>query len=775
MSPNKVQNEELQIDMKKWFFKLLSYWWLFGLSLALAISGAYLYLRYSVFQYEAKATLLIKTGNMGLSEERILVQDQGLIGGSKTMTNEIEILKSKNLMRKVADRLQINVEYFKIGRIKDLELYHRTPILLDSFHLHKKDTTVLLFVDFIDRKRFDLAFSEEEEKRSYQYGVPIRNQFGYFLLNTPDSIDASNPKGNYRIHISPLKGIANGYKSKLKVRQVGDQWSSNVLELGLRDPVAVKAEDILNTLVQVYNEEEINDENQVLRNTLDFIDKRLVNLERELDDAEQRIQNFKQQNAIVSDDASANTEIVFQELSRLEQRLGELTVNREILQLLEGHFISSETRFQLIPASLISNNQSLANLIQQYNDLLLQRDKLAVGATAQNPRLVPIDGQLADLQNAITLMIRNLRREVEIPIAQTEDDIARINSNIRSVPSKERQLIDRKRQQTIKENLYLYLLQKREETALSEAVTAPSTRIIDFAESSSNPVSPNAQLIYLGFFVPGLLIPFTFLMLREYLNDRIESVDIIKKLTSIPLIGRIGLQKGDEKMVVKSGSVSAVTEMFRTLRTNLNYFNSESEKQILLITSSLGGEGKTFITINLGLTMALSNKKVLLIGLDLRKPKLAKYLGVNEGASGITDFLIGEKSIEDIIVQMPDNKQLSFITSGPVPPNPAELIMNGRLGNAIQRLKDSYDCILIDTPPIGLVSDALLINKMVSQSLIVVRHKYSRMEVLEMLESIHQEGKFVKPGIVYNGVNNQRGYRYGYGYGYGYGYYSNDK
>ena len=766
------QEQGSNLDIKKWFYKLLSFWWLFLISLLLAVSGAYLYLRYSIYQYEARATLLVKTGNIGISEQQILAPSEGLVSGGKFMTNEIEILKSRTMMEKVVERLGINVQYFKLGRIKDKELYPTSPIILDSFYIDKDDLPFDLLISVIDQDSFDVYIDEEVTLRG-EFGKPLQHGMKYFLIDTQSSLSENQEQGDYRIRVSSKIGISSKYRSRIKVNHIGDQYSSGVLEIGLRSPVPEKAEDIINTLIQVYNIEEVNDENRVLRNTLDFIDKRLLSLEQELEEVEGNIELFKKNNVIVAENPSDNADIILQQLSTLERQLAEQEIKREILNSLEKSLLDDKFDEQLIPANLIAEGGNLSTLVSQYNNLVLNYRRFKGGVTEQNPNLIALEQQLGELKRTILVTIQNLEKETSFPIAQTKKDIQRINNTLRNIPSKERALIDRKRQQIVKENLYLFLLQKREETALSEAITTPNTRIIDSAMATVKPVSPQPNLYYLTSSFLGLLFPLGIILLLEFLNDKITSEDQLKRTTSIPIVGRIGLSKDKSKIVVKKGSRSAIAEMFRLIRTNLNFMNPEHEKQVIVTTSSQSGEGKTFITINLGLALALSDKKVVIIGLDLRKPKLFQYLGIDNNNFGLTNYLIGEATIAEILHKSGHLPNLDFIISGPTPPNPAELILTDRIKNLINTLKEEYDYILIDTPPIGLVTDALLFNPYATNTLVVIRHGVTKIDMVKVLNNYFLEGKLKKPGIILNGINTGKGYGYQQ-YGYGYGYYTND-
>ena len=776
-----LKEYEVQLDVKKWMYKIISYWWLFLLSLSFFIVLTYLYLRYVEYEYETVGSLLIKTAQAtGLSEEKILLQESGLFGSGKMMTNEIEILKSKSLMLEVVKRLGIHVQYFDIGRVKEGELYKRSPIVLDTYDLVDKKDQFSFYLKILDDQKFRVSIKEDLEGEIQTFGIPFFNNKGKFIISKSNSFSTAKDYGsiNYRIRINNPSRIATRYKNRVKVDHVGEKWTSTVLEVKLIDPVPKKAVDIINTLFEVYNDAEIKDKNTVLRNTLDFIDKRIAILENELKLVEGGIENLKKDYEIVSQQATGNTQLILEELNRLKQNLTDLEINRSLIQSLEDLFIENEQQLMLIPSNLVTNNQTLLDLVNSYNNIWFKKDKLIQsGATDQNPAVIAFERDLISFRSSILQTIKTLKDELDIPIRATSQRIEQLQENVKSIPTQERYLLDQKRQQAIIEGLYLFLLQKREETALSEAVATPNTRIIDLAESKNSPVFPQSRLFYLGALFIGFAFPFSVIFLRELLNDKIESESQIKKLVSIPVLGRIGLSKKEESLVVKPGSRSSISEMFRALRTNFSYLSPGKESKVMLVTSSQGGEGKTFVTLNLGMTMALSDKKVIVVGLDLRKPKLYKYMGIDSNDIGVSSYLVEKVGINEIVRQSEFHPNLFYITSGPIPPNPAELILTNKMNELIKKLKDNFDYVLFDTPPVGLVTDALLISNQMDNNLIIVRYKYSKIGMMEMLESFYKEGKFNNPGIVFNGVRSGRGYNYGYGgysYGYGYGYYEKD-
>ncbi|MEM6699773.1 MAG: polysaccharide biosynthesis tyrosine autokinase, partial [Bacteroidota bacterium] len=572
----------------------------------------------------------------------------------------------------------------------------------------------------------------------------------------------------------PTDSVAKRYVSKLRVEKTGDAVQSSILDLSMQSPTPKKAEDIINTIIDLYNEAEIEDENTVLRNTLDFIDRRITILTKELNIIESEKERFKSRNTIMSESAASSRSFTVGELRTAIQQKSDYEVQRNILESLEVFLTQERAIFELIPGNLTTETPVLSALIAQHNNMVLERNRLMAFATEENPNRKQLERELLDNRTLIVETIQNLNKDLDIPLQQVQQKIKELEASMTNVPRIERNLIEQTRMQGIKEALFLSLLQRREEAALSEAVAAPSTRIIDAARSSKSPVYPRKKLIRLASFLLGLLVPVFFISLRALLNTKIDSEDDIKLLTTLPIYGRIAQNKGKERIVVKAGRRSAVNEMFRELRTNLNFLEFKREKKVFSVTSYVPGEGKSFVAINLAITLALTNKKVVIVELDLRKPRFQTYIGLEDNNKGVTNYLVGESSLEEVKRTFAENENLTIITSGPIPPNPSELIISERMKLLVQQLNEQYDYVIFDNPPIGLVSDALLLRNLVDKLLIVTRHRYTRKVMIKNIEEMNKNDELPDAGIIINGIK-QRGNYYGYGNyrygGYGKGYY----
>ncbi len=712
--------------------------------------------------------MLIKdTGRSGnLSEQNIIASGSGLSGG-KAMDNEIQILKSLSLLENVADELNLRVSYFRIGQIKESELYMDSPIILDSFEFKSPDINSASF--YVEMKNYESFVykrnKDDDEGKKYYYNVPFETSRGTFLFKLNPEV-AVIP-GLYKVIVRPLESAAYRIRSKMSVKRIGDQSTSSVLELSYMDPVSEKARDILNTTIDKYNEEEIKDENKVYMNTLEFIDNRISDLIIELDSVEGGIQRYKSSNEIINNSAATSMNYTLGEIRGAIRRMSEYEVQQNVLESLE-RFINTETEnTALIPANLNAEEPALSNLVKQYNDLVLKNNQLANSASELNPARSNVLEQIATIRDLILKTIQNLKRDLKIPMAEIEDNISDLRRSISNIPGIEKRLIEKMRMQEVKEGLFLYLLQKKEETALAEAITTAKTRTIDYARASRVPVYPRPKMIKSSGMALGLILPTLFVLGLSFFENKIDSVEMIRLFTRIPILGTIGKSKTGNPIVVKAGNRSAINEMFRLLRTNLNFINKGKDQRTYLVSSTFSGEGKTFIALNLGLTLALADKKVVIVGLDMRKPKLKEYLGETDALPGVSNILIGQKDVTEVVRKYKENENLSYILCGPIPPNPAELIMGDQMSVLISKLQEDYDYVLIDTPPLGLVSDALLLRRYVDSILIIVRQKMTKKSMVKNLEEMYTNGELENANIIFNGVKKGSGY-YGYG-GYRYG------
>ncbi|MEL7252403.1 MAG: polysaccharide biosynthesis tyrosine autokinase, partial [Bacteroidota bacterium] len=692
-----------------------------------------------------------------LSQENILL-NQSLQGGQKGMDNEIQILQSSPIMQKVVEELGINISYYRQGRFKEHEFYRDAPISLDTIILTQN--RVSFYVRLVDKSSYLLTMEvDDSEGVKGEYGQLVQTPFGQVQLS-PTTAERFTP-GTYRIQVTPIELVADSYRNELVVERIGSVTASSLLSLKLKDPVPRKAEDIIAKVIEVYNEEEVLDENKVLRSTIEFIDDRLIILADELDDVEGSIEVYRRDNEVFGETAVSSKSFAVGELRAALAEIADLETKKDLLKSLEGLVVNMKDSIRLLPANLVAENPSVATLVTSFNDLVLQWERLISTASSENPTLLALERELQEIRISLLESIQNSQRDLDIPIDRLQTQVQSLERSVLSVPGIEKELLERKRLQGIKENLFLTLLQKREETALSLAVATAGNRIVEPPRSTRRPVYPRKNLVYLASGLLGLFIPILWLFFYQLINQRLSSEDMLKGLTAMPILGRISQHKSKDNVIVQAGGRSAINEMFRQLRTNLHYQSLGQQQQVLAVTSYVSGEGKSFIALNLALTYTLSKKKVVLLELDLRRPMLRRYLNRQDTGLGITNVLVGENTLAEVTQHYAG---LDYICGGPIPPNPWEIVGSESMRSILQELKSKYDYIIIDNPPIGMVSDAMLLRQQVNRMLLVVRHNYTKRKMVQHLDEMYRRGELPNAGLVLNGIRGDNGSYYGYGY-----------
>ncbi|MBL4708659.1 MAG: polysaccharide biosynthesis tyrosine autokinase [Flavobacteriales bacterium] len=768
---NRNKTPDLKIDINFWLQKIVSDWWIFVIGLAIFIPAGQLYLRYTVPEYSSKAKLLIKdVGNSGgLSEASILTEGLGIKASGKDMDNEIQILRSRPVITRVVEKLNAHVTIFRKGLVKSTDLYGMAPFKLERFTIPsgKRQFNFYIKVDY--NKKFEFRVEPDlEGENLYSFGEKFSNEYGDFQLSLipEEKVFA----GIYQIKVSDPQDVANSFKNKVTIEVIGKQGASGILELKLIDPSPKKARDFVNTLIEVYNEDQVFENTLVFKNTIEFIDKRIKSLTTELNSIESDIERFKSENDIISQTAEASLDYNLEELRSSLGKLSSYEVEKDVLSSLEENLKNNKN--DLIPTNISNTNSSLGGLIDEYNSLFLKRKRLLKIVSLTNDRIENLDLRLKDLKKLIFRTLAIVKKDLQIPTKKTRDEISKLKRNLTKIPSVEKRLLEKLRMQAIKENLFLFLLQKREETELSNAITTANTRIIESALRARSPIFPQKKLTLVASILLGAFLPLIFILLKILLERKVDSEDAITRITGVPIIGRISRNTSKEKKFLDQKGRTMQAEMFKLLRTNLNYTNLEKKQQILAITSSSTGEGKSVTAINLGLTISFSEKKVVIIDMDLRKPKLAKYMGLGN-EKGVTSYLTGNNTLKEILHKTENNEYCYFISSGPIPPNPTEMIMSEKMKQLIEELKKEFDYIIMDSPPIGVVSDALLLREFITNTLYIVRNKYTLRSSIHYLEEQYQNGELVNPFIVVNDIKirkNGSAYK-GYVSNYGSDYY----
>lgn len=758
-------------ELKKVIYKYLNYWPWFLLSVIICVLGAFIYLRYTTSIYQTKAKVKVldegNDGGLGLAGLR---GSSTLFNFSKVnLENEIQIFKSRRLLAQVVDRLNLQTSYHSFATFKPSLLFNNeVPIEIEWLY---KDSLDYASSPSISFKTIDAnSFSLEEEnigKLTANYQDTIN--FGDYHLRITKQANFTNdsPK-KYFIRFKSLHSAIASLSNSIVIEPVGEK--SHILEARINGSNKAKNEAIIDVLVQQFNQDGIEDKRLVSKRTKNFVENRLIFLEQELDTVETNIVQFKEQSDLVS--IEANTEQLFGKEAGAENKRYEAATQLAVTKDLKST-LQSQSAYSLLPANIGIENASINQLTQEYNTLVLERDRLLVSSTNENPMVKNLNQELEQLQSNISRSINAYIQTLQTGLSniQTRENVS--SGKLKDLPKKEKQLRAIRRQQEIKERLYLFLLQRREEAALSYAITAPTVKIVDYAYTNQQPVAPKKRIVLLAALVLGLLIPFGIVYLIFLLDTKVHAKDDLQRiLHNIPVVGEIPQLSQDSHKLIKPNDRSVLAEAFRILRTNLKFLDAKAgiSAKVVFVTSTTKGEGKTFVSTNLANILASTNKKVLLIGADLRNPQLHTYINADKNRDGVSTYLYNDQtSLESLIVRKAfEVDNVDLLLSGPIPPNPAELLANGRFDELLEECKALYDFIIVDTAPTILVTDTFLIAEHADISLYMVRANFTDNKLLNHINELQKDKKLQEPAVVLNAVKEQGAYGYNYGYGYGY-------
>ncbi|WP_394758946.1 GumC family protein [Flavobacterium sp.] len=756
--------EDNSAGIREQILKYLSHWRWFLFSVFLFLFLAKLYLRYSIPEYKSQTTLLIKRDDSGgISSELAAFQDLSMFSGAKRdLDDEIEVLKSRSLVEKTIKEGNFNISYVLEGRIKSSESYVDNPVEFNFIEKSKDfftiDTTML--VKKINEKQFELFAQNDSLIGKYNFGQIIKsNRLGNYFVNNNKS-----KEGHFKIivNLQSIKHAIDNYKGGLYISPITKQ--TNVLEISYVNKVKEKSEDFLNKLVEIYNRDAILDKNLISEKTAQFINDRLGIITSELDGVEKDVEKYKRKNNIT--DLPTEAELYLKNSS--ESNKEEVIVGTQLKVVgIMIDFMKNNKHDDIIPANIVPDDNNSSALIAEYNNLVIERNRVLKSSTPENPVVIRVNDKINSLKFGISESLNKLKSSLVIKNNAITNQGNIVGGRISQIPRQEREFRGIFRQQQIKEELYLYLFKKREETAITLAATAPISKVVDYAYSSDAPISPKRSLIYLVSLILGLLIPFSIIYLLDLLDTKVKNRHDLDANLTIPFIGDVP-HSDDNNEIMQSGSRTSSAEAIRIVRTNLEFVLSNLEAnnkaKTIFLTSTIPKEGKTFIAINLAATIAISGKKVLLIGMDIRNPKLDEY--VKLPSRGLTNFLSTKDSdIHDFIVNQKGYENFDILPAGVIPPNPAELLMSKKVEAMFEQLKSEYDYIVVDTAPVSLVTDTLLISKNADAFVYVVRANYLEKEYLKTPETLYRENKLPNMCVLLNDTVTKSGHGYGYGYG----------
>jgi capsular exopolysaccharide synthesis family protein len=770
-------SDDDSIDFKRYFSLFLSNWYWFAIALFITIGIAYAENRYSEEIYTVSSTLLIKDDQFGKGSSDLgnIFPVASAFKSEQNLKNEIGILRSFSLnYRVMLEMPDFHVVYVSVGRrgIAETRLYKNAPFKVIYDSLEKQSIGVKVTIKILNKDNYKLeidgdndfnktlSFGERFNEMGFDFTV-IRNP-GLFSFNP----DASNKY--YFYFVSP-EGLANQYRGKLSIAPIEED--ATLVTLSVSGSVPEQEADYLNKLMNVYLQRGLEVKNETAEKTIEFIDGQIGSISDSLSKVESNLENFRLTNRLI--DLSREGTNIQNRLESYGNEHSALMLQKQYYLYLKDYVSSkNETGDIVSPGAMGVENGSLERLVAELASLQKQKSIMKVNISEDLPVVTLIDNSINDVKAQIAENINSSMQSIDNAIKDSEHRISIVEAELNKLPGTERRLINIQRNFDLNNTVYNYLLEKKAEAGIAKASTVSDNRIIDYAESfNSVMISPKSRQNYVMGLIFGLFIPAILILLIDYLNNKIIDKKDIEKRTKAPIIGTISHNSLETEIPVAEKPGSALAESFRSLRTNLKYFIKEEQNPVISVSSTINSEGKTFISANLAAIIASNGKKVLLVGLDLRKPRIHKIFGINID-TGISTYLIGQEKFENIIFQT-EVENLWYAPSGPVPPNPAELIDSPEMREFITMAKKQFDFIIIDTPPVALVTDALLVASFTDLYLFVVRQRYSSRNTLDLIEEINRNGSIRSLGIVINDISLTGYYGYGlrYGYSAGYGYY----
>ena len=794
------ESKEENIDVKELLFKYLIHWpWFVGAVVACLIA-AWVYLHMSTPVYNISATVLIKDdkkgGSAGMLSGLESLGLDGMVSSSQNIDNEIEVLRSKTIVKEVVEDLGLYISYTDKDEFPSRNMYKTSPVQVSltpqEADLLEKPMTVEMTLQPQGSIDVNVKIGDDEYQKHFEKLPAVfptdKGTLAFFL--TPDSVlsskrtseettDSEKTTRNITATINKPLAVAKAYCKNMTIEPTSK--TTSVAVISLKNSNVQRGKDFINKLLEMYNINTNNDKNEVAQKTAEFINERISIISKELGSTEKDLESFKRGAGIT--DLTSDAQIALTGSAEYEKKRGENQTQINLLQDLQRYM--QNEGYEVLPSNIGLQDVNLAAAINRYNDVLVERKRLLRTSTENNPTIINLDTSISAMKENVQVSLDRVLRGLFITKADLDREASRYSRRISEAPGQEREFVSIARQQEIKAGLYLMLLQKREENAITLAATANNAKIIDEAIADDAPVSPRSKITYLIALILGVGIPVGVIYLLELTKFKIEGRADVEKLTSAPIVGDIPLT--DEKqgaIAVFENQNNLMSETFRNIRTNLQ-FMLENDKKVILVTSTVSGEGKSFISANLAISLSLLGKKVVIVGLDIRKPGLNKVFNIPRKEIGITQYLANpENNLMDLVQLSDVSKNLYILPGGTVPPNPTELLARDGLDKAIETLKKNFDYVIMDTAPVGMVTDTLLIGRVADLSVYVCRADYTHKNEYTLINELAEKDKLPSLCTVINGLDLKRrkyGYYYGYGkygkyygygkrYGYGYGY-----
>jgi len=769
----KIGKAELgNLSLKDIFYKYIRFLPLFILSVALALLAAYTYLRYANQVYRAAGSMLIKSETNNNQSDKV---ENILMGNNRAQNiqSEIEILKSRPLMARVVNKLNLQFGYTAKGRIKDQNVYKQAPFIIDALNISDSARAFSMKIKFNNSTQFRI----NNETHDFGFDQVFENKHGAFKLirNGVQPIAGSEFTLTWR----PVEDIAGRLARTVKVQPKAGGTGILLVDVEAANPLL--AADIVNNLMVEYDSMTVQQNNFSTDQIIGFIDGRLDTLKRELNNIQANLLAYRQKNNLI--DVETQSDTYFEKISAADNLVNEQQMKVGVAEIVEDYLKDKRNEYNkvVVPSSLGLEDAVLNELVLGYNKSQLERQSLLESHIPPNhPAIKELEGLIEKQRESVLENLKNIKFSFLQGIANVQGKAGKEESQAQSLPYKMKEVIEMERQVTTKLALYGLLESKREEAAISRASTISNSKIIDQASPSSVPVKPDKKMIQILAVFIGLGLPTLIIFIAEMLNDKVTTRYDIERLTTTPIMGEIGHSHSQNVLIVNKVSRKMVAEQFRIIRTNMQYVLNKIDRPVILVTSSFSGEGKSFISTNMGAVIALTGKKTIILEFDIRKPKILAGLSMGK-KPGISNYLVGKAELKDLILPVPGEENLYVLPCGPVPPNPAELLLDQRVAQLFETVRRDFDAVIIDTAPVGMVSDAMTLGKFADCTIYLVRQGHTYKKQIGLIDDLYHSQKLPAVSIVINDVKLKAGYgyygygRYGYGYGYGHsGYYEEE-